>query len=120
MRNALRSKPAPARVEGLVDVGAVFPTDPQPLELVQPRQAPLHHPPLAAESGAVEAAAASDHRPDATRPQRPAVFVMVVAAVDDQRPQLAARSANSPAYRRDRIQQRQQLGDVVAVAPGSA
>jgi hypothetical protein len=50
-------------------------------------------PPLPAEPGAVEAAASSDHRPDPTRPQGPAVLVMVVAAVGDQRPRLAARPA---------------------------
>ena len=45
-----------------------------------------------------------------------AVLVMVVAAISDDAVGTTARPANSAAHRRHGIQQRDQLGDVVAVA----
>jgi hypothetical protein len=46
------------------------------------------------------------------------VAVVVVAAVGDQNGGLASRLARSPAHGRDGLDQREKLGDVVAVAAG--
>ena len=101
-----------------MELGVALVADPQAAEVVQVREAALDDPPLASKARAVAGAAAGDHRFDAARPQQPAVLVMVIAAVGDDAVGLLARPA---ALARDRpavqvIEQRQQLGDVVAVA----
>ena len=48
----------------------------------------------------------------------PAVLVVVVAAVGEQRVGPAAGPADAAAYRGHPVEQREQLGDVVAVAAG--
>jgi hypothetical protein len=63
-------------------------------------------------------AASGDHRLDAALPQQAAVLVEVVAPVGIQVPRLAARPSSQPPDRRDRVERRQQLGDIVAVAAG--
>ena len=63
-------------------------------------------------------ASSGDHRLDAALPQQATVFVEVVAPVGIQVPRRAARPSSYPPDRRDRVEQRQQLGDVVAVAAG--
>jgi hypothetical protein len=55
--------------------------------------------------------AASDDRLDSAFPDEPAVLVVVVAAVGDQRP----RPANAAADMWYAVEQLEQLGDVVAV-----
>jgi len=52
---------------------------------MQPREGALDDPAARAKPGAVGAAAAGDDRLDVPRPQLPAVLVMVIAAVGDQR-----------------------------------
>lgn len=103
-----------------MDRGVAFVAGSQPAEVVQVREAALDDPALAAQSGAVLDAAAGDHRLDAPCPEQAAVLVMVVAAVGEYEVGLLARS---PRLSGDRPgvqqgQQRQQLGDVVAVAAG--
>jgi hypothetical protein len=63
-------------------------------------------------------AAAGDPRGDAAGAELAAVGVVVVAAVGEQLPRSAAGSAASSADRRHGVDQREQLGDVVAVAAG--
>jgi hypothetical protein len=57
------------------------------------REAAFDDPALAAEAGAVSAAAAGDHGLDAPGPQQAAVLVEVVAAVGKDQVGLLARSA---------------------------
>ena len=71
-----------------------------------------------AQMGAVGDAAAGDHRADATSVKEAAMLVMVVAAVGVDRFGSATWAAGPATHRRDRIRQRQELGDVVAVAAG--
>ena len=104
--------------ERFVDVGSAFPADAQASEAVQPGEGALDHPPVGAQSGAVTGAAAGDGRHDAAVADLVAVDVMVVAAVREQRVGPAAGAADPPPDRRDRVEQGQQLGDVVAVAAG--
>jgi hypothetical protein len=104
--------------ERFVDVGSPFPSDPQASEAVQPRETPLHDPAVGAQARAVPRTAAGDRGHNPASADLIAVDVMVVAAVSEQRVRLAAGTADSTTDRRDRVEQRQQLGDVVAVASG--
>ena len=61
-------------------------------------------------------AAASDAGLDAFGPHQPAVFVVVVAAVSEQLVRTLAWSSWPAAHGRDRVQQWEHLGHVVAVA----
>lgn len=101
-----------------MEVGASFVADPEPFELVQPSKGSLYHPTDLAEPRTVGHATSGDHRSDAALPQQAAVLVEVVAPVGIQVPRLTARSPSQPPDRRNRIEQRQELGDVVAVAAG--
>jgi hypothetical protein len=101
-----------------VDVSAAFVADAEPLEGVQPGEAALDHPPLAAQPGAVGDAAAGDPRSDAALAELSAVDVVVIAAVGEQLPRPPARPSASTPDRWDGINQRDELGDVVAVAAG--
>jgi hypothetical protein len=63
-------------------------------------------------------ASAGDHRGDAELADQGPVLVAVVATVGVDLRRFAAGPSALAADRRDRVQQRQQLGDVVAVAAG--
>jgi hypothetical protein len=101
-----------------VDLGVAFVAGPEAAEVVQVREATLDDPALAAEAGSVLGAAAGDHGLDAARPQQSAVLVVVIAAVGEQAVGLAAGPAGLARDRAgvQRVQERQQLRDVVAVA----
>lgn len=101
-----------------VDVGAAFVSSPQSFEHVQPGEPALDHPANFPEPGAVCDAAAGDQRPDAAFTQAASVWVGVVAAVTVDLTWAPARPATSSPDRRDCIQQREQLSDVVAVGAG--
>ena len=101
-----------------MDVGAAFVARAQPFEGVQPGEAALDHPALLAQAGAGCDAAAGDPRSDAAGAQLAAVDVVVVAAVGEQLARSSSWPATPPADRRDGVEQRDQLGDVVAVAAG--
>jgi phosphoglycerate dehydrogenase-like enzyme len=103
-----------------VDLGVALVADPEPAEVVQVSKAALHDPALAPEPRPVGRAAAGDDGCDAERSEQPAVLVMVIATVGQQPVGLLARAATL-AFHRPAVQileQRDQLGDVVAVATG--
>ena len=60
--------------------------------------------------------AAGDYRLDAALPEQPPVLGVVVAAVGDQAHWSAAWSTGCATYGRNAVEERDQLGDVVAVA----
>ncbi len=62
--------------------------------------------------------AARDHRSDPALAEPTPVASVVVAAVSNELIGAAARPADEPAHGRDLVDQRDQLGDVVAVAAG--
>ena len=99
-------------------VGAAFVADEQALEVVQPGEGALDDPALASESGSVLGLAASDHRLNPPLPEQVPVLIVVVAAVGDQAIGTATRAANRTGDRRNGVEERDQLGDVVAVAAG--
>jgi hypothetical protein len=102
--------------ERFVYVGSPFPADSQASEAVQPGEGPLYHPAVGAQAGAVSCSAAGDGGDDAAGSDLVAVDVVVVAAVGEERVGFAARSSDPASDRWDRVEQGQELGDVVAVA----
>jgi hypothetical protein len=78
----------------------------------------LHDPALATKPGAVLGAAQSDHWDDPTSPELPAVLVVVIATVGQYSVGLSAWTPDAARDRRlaPRVDQRQQLRDIVAVA----
>jgi len=101
-----------------VDFVAAVVADEQPFEVVQPGEGALYDPADTSEPGAVLGLAAGDLRADATPAQLAAVLVVVVAAVGGDSIRAPARTADLSAHRRDTLNQRDQLGDVIAVAAG--
>lgn len=97
---------------------AAFVADVESVELVQPGEGAFNDPAPAAESGAVLGLAACDQWCDADGAQLAAVELLVVAAVGDDTLGPSFRRSRSAAYRRDRLQQKQELGAVVAVSAG--
>jgi hypothetical protein len=85
---------------------------------VQQRVGLLHDPPVLAQAGAVRGAAAGDDGLDAFDPDPAAVAVVVVAAIGVKLVGSSARSSSFASDRRDLVEQRQQLSDVVAVPAG--
>ncbi|ALO98644.1 hypothetical protein SHL15_7642 [Streptomyces hygroscopicus subsp. limoneus] len=104
--------------EGFVDVSPAFPADAQASEAMEPGEGALDHPTAGAQSGAVPGPAAGDGRHDTASVDLLAVDVVVVATVCEQCVRLPARAPGPAANRWDGIEQRQQLGDVIAVATG--
>ena len=84
--------------------------------MVQPGEGALDDPAVAAEPGAVLGLAAGDVGADAAAAELAPVLVVVVAAIGDDRLGATAGPADATTYRRHLVQQRDQLGDVVAVA----
>jgi hypothetical protein len=101
-----------------VDVVADLPADAQSPEPLQQRDGLLDHPAVGAQARAVVCSAAGDHRRDTRLADLPAVLVMVIAAVSVDRVRALPGPAAVAAGWRDRLDQRHQLGDVVAVAVG--
>lgn len=99
-----------------MDVVADLPADPQAPEVVQMRERPLDYPPMDTQAGAVFGLPAPDHEPDAEG-QAP-VLVVVVAAVCKSRVGAPAGPVPLAAHWGDSRQERDELGDVVAVATG--
>ena len=104
--------------EGLMDVGASFPADPQAAEAVRPGDRVLDAPAESVQAGAVRLSPFGDHRTDPPLPQERAVLVVVVAAVREELVGAPSRPADGSRHRRNLVQQGQELGDVVAVSAG--
>ena len=101
-----------------MDVVAAVVADVQPFELVEPGEGALDDPALTADARAVLGLAAGDLRFDPALPEQAPVLVVVVAAVGRDPVGPAAGTAGLAAHRRNTLEQRDQLGDVVAVAAG--
>jgi hypothetical protein len=99
-----------------VDLGAAVVADEQSFELMQPSEGALDNPAVAAKTGTVLGLAAGDLRGDPAAVQLATLRPMVVGTVGHDALRSAARPADLAAHRRDSLDQRDQLGDVVAVA----
>jgi hypothetical protein len=104
--------------EGFVDVGGAFVADAEAAVLMQPRDRSLDDPASAAEPGSVRPLRLGDFRLDVPAAQFALSLVRAVGAVAVQRARAAAGSATTSAHGRDRVHEREQFGDVVAVAAG--
>ena len=103
-----------------MDLGVALVADPEAAEVVQVREAALDDPALLAQPRAVLGLAPRDDRLDPARPQQPPILVEVIAAIGEQPVGLLARSTGLACDGAgvQVVEQRQQLGDVVAVAAG--
>ena len=86
--------------------------------MVEPGKGALDHPAHGAQPGAVCGPSSGDHGRDASLADQTAVLVVVIASVGDDSVRSSARSAHGAFDRRNPVKERDQLGDVVAVAPG--
>lgn len=92
--------------------------DEQPALVVEVADCALDEPALATEPGAVLGLTTRDHRLDPPLPELPAVLVVVVTAIGDQPLRPLPRPSDASAHAGDRVDERQQLGDIVAVRRG--
>ena len=99
-----------------MDLVAAVVADEQPLEVVEPGEGALDDPAVAAEAGAVLDPTAGDLWLDPASAELAAVLVVVVATVGGDPVGPSPRPADLAPYRRDPLDERDQLGDVVAVA----
>jgi hypothetical protein len=101
-----------------VDVVAAVVADEQPFELVEPGESAFDDPAVAAEPGAVIGAAAGDLGCDAATAELATMALVVVAAVGAHPVRSSAWPADLAAHRRHTVDERDQLGYVMAVAAG--
>jgi hypothetical protein len=99
-----------------VDLVAAVVADEQALEVMEPGEGALDDPACAAEAGAVPGSAASDLRGDPASAQLAPVLVVVVAAVGGDPLRPLAGAADLAAHGRHSVDERDELGYVVAVA----
>ena len=86
--------------------------------VVQVADGAFDDPALSAEARAVFGFAPCDRVTDAASSQQAAVFVVVIATIGDDARGSVSGPAERTAYMRNRIDERQQLRDVVAVGAG--
>ena len=101
--------------ERLVRVVAPLVTRTQAAVLMQPRQRPFHHPAKHAQAAAVGRSTPGQHRLDAPLANSPAVGLRVVASVALEALRSAARPAGFAAHAGNRVNQWQQLRDIVPI-----
>ena len=99
-----------------MDVGAAVVADEQALALMQPGKGALNDPAVAAETGAVRGFAPCDLGPDPALSQLATLRPVVVRAVSSDPVGSPPRPTDVAANRRHAIDERDQLGDVVAIA----
>ena len=103
-----------------MDVIADLPADAQTPEPVQQGEGLFHDPAMNTQARAVRSAAARDDRLDGPVAKPAPVAVVVIGAVGVQPARFSAGAADLAADRRDRLDQRDELQDVVAVAAAKA
>jgi hypothetical protein len=101
---------------GFVHIVASFVADEQSFELVEVGEGAFDDPADASQAGPVLGAAAGECGGDAALAEQTAVLVEVVAAVADHPIGPSPWPADESCDRRDTVEQRDQLGDVVAVS----
>ena len=106
--------------EGIVDIIASFIADAEPAILMQPRERPLHNPPVYPKATSIIGAPLCQKRSDELSPKLLPVGLTVIRSI----PQHASRTPKGPAnlacYRRDGLDQWQQLSNVVTIRSGQS
>ena len=101
-----------------MNISSSFGADTESPEAFQPGEGAFDRPADFAQAGTVLDAAASDDRRDAACANETAVLVVVVAAVGVEPARSTTWLVDHAADRRDGVDQRNQLGDVIAVPAG--
>ena len=101
-----------------MDLVAAVVADEEPFEVVQPGEGALDDPAGAAEPGAVLGLAACDLRRDPAPAELAPVLVVVIPPISGDALRPAARPSDLTAHRGNALKERDELGDVVAVAAG--
>jgi len=101
-----------------VDVGSSVVANEDPFALVQPGDGPFDDPAVAAQAGAVLGVASCDLGFDAALAELAAATRVVVGAVAGDPVRPSSWPADLAAHRWDAVNERDQLGAVVAVAAG--
>ena len=99
-----------------MDLAAAVVADEQSFEVVEPGEGALHDPAGLAEAGAVFGSAAGDLGRDPAAAKVAPILVMVVAAIGGDTLGSPSWAADTSAHGWDPLDERDQLGDVVAVA----
>lgn len=105
-----------------MDLGVALVAGSEAPEVVQVSEAALHDPALTSEARSMRCAATGDDGCDAKGTQQPAVLVVVIATVGEEPVGLLAWPSDLPGDRPavEVFDQRQQLGDIVAMPAGEA
>lgn len=101
-----------------MDVSPSLPANAQASEAVEPRDRALDHPAFAPQSAAMSGAASGDVRHDPASAQKIAVRLGVISAVGVETARTLSRAARDSPHRRNCVEQRDQLRNVVAVSSG--
>ena len=101
-----------------VGLGGAFVADVESAVLVEPGEGAFDDPAPATKPGAMRGRSPRDQRCHTERADLSAVELVVVAAVGDQAARPTLRRPRPAAYRRDRVEQQQQLRAFVSVRAG--
>jgi len=101
-----------------VNTGPTFVAHIKAAEPMEPSQRAFHDPPRATEPTAMGCTALGELGVDPAAMQRLAMRLRIVAPVALNEPRLAHGPTRTAAQRRNRVDQRQELGDVVAIGGG--
>jgi hypothetical protein len=101
-----------------VDFVAAVVADEESFELVEPGEGALNDPAVATKPGSVRGPSACDLGNDPTTAKLATVLVVVVATVGADPVRAPTRPAGFAGDGRDSVEERNQLGDVVAVTAG--
>ena len=104
--------------EGQVQLGEALVAGAEPAEVVKPGEATLDDPALPPQPRPVLGLAARDLRLDPARPEFATVLVEVIATVGQESLGTLSRPPDLAADRFEAVDERQKLGDVVAIAAG--
>ena len=104
--------------EGIVDIIASFIADAKPAILMQPRERPLNNPPIYPKATSIISAPLCQKRPDELSPKLPPVGLTVIGSITQHASRTPKGPANLACYRRDGLDQRQQLSNVVTIRSG--
>lgn len=101
--------------ERFVNVGPAVEANTKTTEVVEPGVSPFNYPPEFSQTAAMLGTAPRDHRLDASLAQALTMGIGIVATIGIDDLGLLKRSAVHAADRRNCVDQRQQLGDIIAI-----
>jgi hypothetical protein len=101
-----------------MDIGATFVAHPEAAKLTQPRDCAFDHPPINAQTAAMFGVAPRQDGLDAPPAQRPAMGLGIVGSIPLHAIRSVPRMADLAPDRRNGINQRNQLSNVVGIGAG--